>query len=197
MPLNDRQLEQLFRPINLDRVQLTDGHSNLEAWDVLAHLTRIFGFMDWSKEIEYGLIFESQRDPTKAGGWDVAYHAKCRLSVTDPDGMTTVREDAGTGSAKNQPSRADAHDLAIKAAVSGALKRAAKDLGNQFGLSLYKKMPGNAVATSVVGKSLAYLEPNVLPPPDPEEVRTQVAGLRDELLGERPEKEADVPQNVP
>jgi recombination DNA repair RAD52 pathway protein len=57
-----------------------------------------------------------------------------------------------TGTAKNQPSRADAHDLALKAAVSGAEKRAAKALGNQFGLSLYN----NGTTKSVVSSSLAY-----------------------------------------
>lgn len=184
MALRDTQTEQLLKPINLDRVQMTDGHNNLEAWDVIAHLTRIFGFMDWSKEVEYGLIYEEQRTGAKTG-WDVAYHAKCRLIVRDPDGEVTVKEDVATGSAKNQPSRADAHDLAIKAAVSGALKRAAKDLGNQFGLSLYRKMPANGVATSVVGKSLAYPEDKPVPVTPPEQVRERVAGLRDELLGER------------
>ena len=179
MPLNDRQIEQLFRPINLSRVQQTDGFANLEAWDVIAHLTRIFGFMDWDKEIDYELIFETER---AAGRWDVAYSAKCRLTIRDAEEFESVHEDAATGSAKNQPSRADAHDLAIKAAVSGALKRAAKDLGNQFGLSLYKK----GSPASVVGSSLAYVPEDPLPPPaDPEVVREQVAEARDRMLGER------------
>lgn len=186
MSLNDRQLDVLFRPINPSRIQQTDGYFNLEAWDVLAHLTRVFGFMDWDKEIEYGLIYEDpatwKKDGQDRHGWDVAYHAKCRLTVRDPEEFATVHEDAATGSAKHQPSRADAHDLALKAAVSGALKRAAKDLGNQFGLSLYKKGSPN----SVVGSSLAYPVEDSLPPAqDPEEVRRQAAEARDKMLGER------------
>lgn len=186
MPLSEKQLEQLFKPINLDRVQITQGHANLEAWDVIAHLTRIFGFMDWDKEIDCELIFESQRDPSKSGGWDVAYRAKCRLTVRDAEEFETVHEDVATGDALNQPSRSDAHDLALKAAASTALKRAAKDLGNQFGLSLYKKMPGTQVATSVVGRSLAHIpEPDDSVVTDPAEIRERVGALHSEILGER------------
>ena len=41
------------------------------------------------------------------------------------------------GDCKNYPSRGDAHDMAIKTAESQAFKRAAMNLGDQFGLSLY------------------------------------------------------------
>jgi recombination DNA repair RAD52 pathway protein len=149
--LSDDQLAVLFKPINESRVQKTDGYPNLEAWDVEAHLIRIFGF-DWDKEVDYGLIYEEavtwkpQNGPEKHG-WDVCYHAKCRLTI---DGH--AKEDVASGVAKHQPHRADAHDLALKAAVSGAEKRAAKALGNQFGLSLYN----NGSLKSVVGSSLAY-----------------------------------------
>ena len=61
-------------------------------------------------------------------------------TIFDPDGNpVAVIEDAATGSAQNMPSPADAFDFAIKNAVSYALKRCAKDLGDQFGLSLYNK----------------------------------------------------------
>jgi recombination DNA repair RAD52 pathway protein len=126
--------------------------SYLEAYDVIAHLSRIFGPMGWDKEVSYALIFETQREGAKTG-WDVAYTAQCRLTVRDPEGnVLKVSEDVATGSAANQPIRADAHDLAIKSAVSDALKRAAKDLGNQFGLSLYD----GGSTDSVLGSSLVY-----------------------------------------
>lgn len=159
MPLSEAQIEQLFKPLNPTRVAERDGMSYLEAYDVLAHLTRIFGFGGWDKVVEYGLIYEDNVTWTRGGqektGWDVAYHAKCQLTIKDSDGMfVTCKEDAATGSAIHQPSRADAHDLALKSAVSDALKRAAKDLGNQFGLGLYDK----GSLKSVVGSSLAYRE---------------------------------------
>lgn len=182
MPLNAKQLEQLFRPINESRVKERKGMAYLETFDVIAHLTRIFGFEGWSKEVEYAPIYEEKRTGDKTG-WDVAYSAKCRLTIYDPSGNpVSVHEDVATGQAQNQPSRGDAHDLAIKSAVSDALKRAAKDLGNQFGNSLYDK----GSVKSVVGKSLAYDEPGTLPPAqDPEKVREHAAAVRDRMTGDR------------
>lgn len=158
MPLTDEQVSQLLRPLNGVRVAKLEGKfSYLETWDVLAHLGRIFGPENWDKEVEYAIVFESQRDPSKPGGWDVCYSAKCRLIIRDPDGaLVCIKEDAATGSALNHPSRADAHDLALKSAVSDALKRAAKDLGNQFGLSLYD----SGSIKSVLGKTLARTLPD-------------------------------------
>jgi recombination DNA repair RAD52 pathway protein len=154
----------------------------LEAFDVIAHLTRVFSVAGWDKEVEAELVFEQGSEGDKPR-WTVAYRAKCRLTVRDPSGeFVCVHEDMATGSATNQPSRADAHDLALKSAVSDALKRAAKDLGNQWGLSLY----GDGSTKSVVGTSLAYdplAEPTEVTPP--EEVRERVAGLHETLLGER------------
>lgn len=187
--LSERQREVLFRPLNGQRVATRQGMSYLEEWDVEAHLTRIFGFEGWDKEISYELIFEEAVEwidsKTKAqkSGWDVAYSARCRLVIKDPDGNEiSHREDAGAGDALHQPSRSDAHHLALTSAVATALKRAAKSLGNQFGLSLYDK----GSLRSVVGSSLAYPEmaqetpASVLPPepafsPDPEHTSYEVA----------------------
>ena len=60
------------------------------------------------------------------------YRCIGRLTVGD-----TTYEDASVGDSTNQVSPGDAHDLAVKSAVSGALKRCAVNLGTQFGLSLY------------------------------------------------------------
>jgi recombination DNA repair RAD52 pathway protein len=188
MPLNERQLEQLFKPINPKRIKRNpQGYNHLEEWDVEAHLNRIFGFLGWDKEVSYGLVFETE---VSNGRWTACYHASCKLTVWDSDGKdNAIKEDAATGTGTNQPSRAAAHDLALKDAVSSAVKRAAKALGNQFGLSLYD----DGSLKSVVGQSLAYdplAEPDAVTPP--EEVQEKVAGLHRTLLGER-----DEPQDVP
>jgi len=155
------QLEQLFKPLNPSRVKTRSGAgSYLEAWDVIAHLTRIFGPLNWDKEVrDSQLIYDEPVEWTTPSGdiksgWDVAYRATVRLTVR-PGGLMwipKVSEDVATGQAQHQPNRGDAHDQALKTAVSDALKRAAKDLGNQFGLSLYDK--GNVAG--VVNMSLAH-----------------------------------------
>src|SRR5690606_23537148 len=72
----------------------------------------------------------------------VGYRATMRLAVHAPDGtLLATYTEVATGDASNFPivKRADAHDFAIKTAESQALKRCAINLGDQFGLSLYRK----------------------------------------------------------
>lgn len=149
MPLTDPQREVMLKPINPARVKKNPrGFSHLEAFDVIAHLSRVFGFEGHDKEIKsLQPIFETEKD----GKWTVAYSCVMRLTIKTTDGRELKHtEDASTGSAINQPSRADAHDLAIKDAVSSALKRCAKDLGDQFGLSLYADGRTDAIVNKVV-----------------------------------------------
>jgi recombination DNA repair RAD52 pathway protein len=159
LALGWQQLEQLFRPLNPDRIKTRDRQAYIEAWDVIAHLSRIFGPFNWNKEVRdvellYDTPVEWERNGIVKSGFDVAYRATVRLTVNSPLGYK-VSEDAATGQAQHQPSRGDAHDLALKTAVSDALKRAAKDLGNQFGLSLYHE----GSAESVLSFSLAHPNP--------------------------------------
>lgn len=152
------QLEQLAKPLNPTRVQTRRGAgSYLEFWDVAAHLTRIFGPLNWDKEVmREWLVFETC-DVTNEGKekWTVCYAATVRLEVRSEYLGIKRSEDCGTGTAANQPSRGDAHDQALKTAVSDGLKRCAKDLGNQFGLSLYN----NGSIGSVASNYLAHPNP--------------------------------------
>ena len=157
--LTKDQIDKLHGPVTPGRVAKhpSSGMSYLKTWDVIAQLGKIFGLDNWDDELSYGLIFEDNVTWSKNGqeksGWDVAYHAKCVLTLRDSNGeFVCSKSGAATGSATHQPSRADAHDLAIKDATSDALKRAATKLGNQFGLSLYD----NGSTKSVLGFSLAH-----------------------------------------
>jgi hypothetical protein len=154
------QVERLLRPIRPNRVFHNQGNSNVAGWDIRAHLNRMFGFDGWDVEIvELEVIHEVPREnPAKNGrqgwtGWYVTYRAKVRLTVRDPDGrVATVKEGIATGSGQNQPHLHDAHDLAMKNADTYALKRAAMNLGDQFGLSLYNKGQTKAlVGMTLVG----------------------------------------------
>lgn len=145
------QREVLLRPIMPSRVSIANGMAHVEAFDVIAHLNRLFGFEGWDKEIlAVECLFEDASTDARPK-YTVAYKASMRLTVYDPEGIVcTVKEDVSVGDAKNQPSRADAHDLAMKSAVSTALKRCAKDLGDGFGLSLYAKGSTAALVRKVV-----------------------------------------------
>ena len=144
--LTDEQHEILLKGINPSRIAQRQGGggrslSYLEAWDVKAHLNRIFGFLNWSADVlEAALAFEQDT----GGKWNVGYKVVLCLRV---NGASYTEAAVGSSTL---PQRGEAHDMAIKTAESDALKRAAINLGDQFGLSLYN----NGSTTPVVVKTL-------------------------------------------
>jgi recombination DNA repair RAD52 pathway protein len=136
-----KQHDMLLTGIKASRISQRKGGggkslSYVEAWDIKAHLNRIFGFCNWSADVlESSLAFEQQ----VGDKWNVAYKVVLRLRIHANNdlfmGDTTYTE-AAVGSS-TLPQRGEAHDMAIKTAESDALKRAAINLGDQFGLSLY------------------------------------------------------------
>ena len=151
--LNDNQYQQLLKPLNPARIAKRSGGgrqlSYLEAWDVKAHLNRIFGFLNWSSDVvESSLAFEEKNEK---GQWHIGYKVTLRLSIngSGDEWLRTTYTEAAVGFS-TLPSRGEAHDMAIKTAESDALKRAAINLGTQFGLSLYN----NGSPKDVVGTTL-------------------------------------------
>lgn len=148
--LNTFQHEQLLRGVHPSRVHNLKGLSYMEAYDIRAHLNRVFGFARWSADVvSMDLVFERFHKNSKgADALSVGYRAGLKLSVSAPNGelLATYTEYAA-GSASGFPvsKQADAHDMAIKTAESQALKRAAINLGDQFGLSLYQKGSRNPI----------------------------------------------------
>ncbi|WP_272922248.1 Rad52/Rad22 family DNA repair protein [Streptomyces sp. SID5770] len=142
--LAPEQIATLLAPINPNRVQHLRGQSHVEAWDVRRWLTRIFGFGGWSDEtLELVCVSEREINP---GRWTVVYRAQTRLTIKTVDGRSlSFWDDAAMGDSRNQPSLGDAHDMAMKTALSQALKRCAVNLGDAFGLSLYNDGSPNAV----------------------------------------------------
>lgn len=144
--LSQEQIGQLLTMVDRLRVQQVQGKSNMAAYDIRAHLNRIFGFGRWDgKVIEMSLIFEGQcmigKGDSAKPGYEVAYKAGYELVVKAPAGNTlaTYIEYAVGAQKMGVNNRGDVHDFAMKTAESQALKRAAINLGDQFGLSLYNK----------------------------------------------------------
>jgi len=136
------QTTALLRGIDQGRVKKAQGFHHIEQHDVRRWLIRIFGFDGWAMTVDdVTLVFEEPRaddNGVPTGKYDVLYRATVTLSIHDPatGAIATTFTDVATGDSQNTP-RLGAHDLALKSAVSGALKRAAVNLGDQFGLSLY------------------------------------------------------------
>lgn len=186
MKLNAVQYDFLLGQLNPNRVRQLRGNSHLEAWDVRRHLIRVFGFggfdietksLDLVAQIEHTVDKEGKKLPFPR--WTVVYRAEIRLVVKNPDGtVLQVFEDGAAGDAQNQPSLGDAHDQAMKTALSQGLKRCAVNLGDQFGLSLYnggqvgQVVHRTAVPTSVDVETSPTLPSNdapVLPEPQRED----------------------------
>ena len=146
--LTQEQYAQLLMPLSAHRVakrtQAGMSLSYLEAWDVKAHLIRIFGFGGWSADVtESVLAFEEKNEK---GLWSVGYKVTLRLMIHDVE-CSYTESCVGFSSLG---SRGEAHDMAVKTAESDALKRCAINLGTQFGLSLYD----NGNKKDVVGMTL-------------------------------------------
>lgn len=161
--LTDRQYRFLTTPLAQGRVgKDPKGHSHLEAWDVRRWLIRTFGFGGWSFErVDSSLVAQIEvvaDSPNGKSRYTVIWRYEGRLSLKGADGTSAVYEDVAIGDAQNQPNLADAHDQALKSAASGALKRCAVNLGDQFGLSLYANQP------QVVKWSLVKPEPDAQTP---------------------------------
>jgi recombination DNA repair RAD52 pathway protein len=152
MSLRKNQTDQLLKGINPSRVGKDGkGFAHLEAWDVRAHLIRIFGFANWSAElVDMEPIFETCIEKDGKTRWTVAYRATMRLTIFTGGMEDAIYTEAAVGDSQNNPSRADAHDMAIKTAESQAFKRCAINLGDQFGLSLYNNGGTGSVVRAVL-----------------------------------------------
>lgn len=142
--LTRRQTDVLLLDLSPSRVAHTQGQSNMAAWDIRAHLTRVFGFARWTDEaLEPTTLLYEQQTETNAGkaAYKVAYRSTRRLTIMAPDGTPVAFYDGSAVGESTMPDfkRGDAHDMAMKTAESQALKRCAVNLGTQFGLSLYNQ----------------------------------------------------------
>ena len=142
------QIEQLLKPIHPKRVLEAQGHSHVSQQDILAHLTRIFGFGNFDIDIKnVELVFETDRGNDR---FDVCYKALVRLTIRDPHGNEICHYENGSMETSQNQRRGDGHDLAYKSAISLSVKRAAIALGDQFGLSLYNKGQKAALVISTI-----------------------------------------------
>jgi hypothetical protein len=157
----------------------------MEAWDIRRQLIRIFGFGGYSTEtLALDLVAERETKQGERSRWTVVYRAQVRLTIYDADGKQIgTWDDGAAGDSVNQPSLGDAHDMAMKTALSQALKRCATNLGDQFGLSLYNNGSPEAVVSwsaahppkTVIDGTDSLPELNddkpVQPEPEPQQLR--------------------------
>lgn len=162
MSLSEAQVNALLAPIQHGRIRQVQGNDHLEAWDVRRWLLRIFGWGGWDFIVkDCTLVSErsvwDEQNPLR-GRHTVVYRVIGQLIIKDPQGnVVATFEDGATGDSSNQPQLGQAHDQALKTAMSQALKRCAVNLGDTYGLVLYSRgRPKDDESFAVVGRSLAH-----------------------------------------
>lgn len=180
--ITPEQYETLARPLNSSRVaKRTQGQASLsylEAFDVRAHLIRIFGYGNFDIEMldyhhvatrEYETTPRNQNETAKPMV-EVLYAARIQLTVRDPHGIALCTYTDGSVGSASGPAYmlGECHDNALKTASSDAMKRCAMNLGNQFGLSLYDK-----------GSTRDIIKRTLVRPPVPEQEQAEKAGNGD------------------
>jgi recombination DNA repair RAD52 pathway protein len=143
MALNDQQREKLLEPVHPGRIKhRSQGGkqlSYLEGWDVRATLIRIFGFGGFSADVIDTQVV-THEPPT------VLVTLRLTVHGISPTGGDVTYTEAAIGSSRGQID----WDMAVKTAETDALKRAAINLGDQFGLSLYN----NGATAPVIVRTL-------------------------------------------
>ena len=128
--LSQEVLDRLHQPLDSNHVQVNDFNKRQPDFEYLDHETlirqanRIFGLDGWGYEI-VGDVILCKSENSKS-----FYQAKVRLEV---DGSRTRM---GVGAREVAGDSPSAHDTAMSGAVTRALKRAFRNYGDQFGLSL-------------------------------------------------------------
>lgn len=195
-PLSTVQRKALTGTLNKKRVsnRSQGGRqlSYLEAWDVRTALIRVFGFGGWSGEVTQQEIVEIARDiprvdkdgnQTGVTKFRCAVWVRYELTIHQTGAVYTELAAASQSGADI----GEVLDFAFKTAASDAMKRAAMNLGTQFGLSLYD----NGSTSDVVKLSLA---PGQEWPPKEENVE-EAKVL--EAAEERDNARADVVETTP
>src|SRR3990167_8876232 len=112
--------------------------SYVEGYAVIKEANRIFGFGAWDSITEdtTAVVVTTQDSPNYKGrerdGFLIAYTARVRATVNFPDGQSQSHSDVGYGEGIDYSNVGQAHESAIKEAVTDAEKRALRHWGNPF-----------------------------------------------------------------
>ncbi len=138
--LTKTQVERLTRGIDPSHVEVKRGGlSYIAQHQVRAELSRVFGYGNWDAEtIEMTRLWEETYEKDRKTYYRVCYRAAVRLTIRDYEGKV-ICSHVGYHAEANSglPDRGEAEAMAVTSCESYALRRAAINLGDRFGLGLY------------------------------------------------------------
>ena len=139
MGLTDKQTKLLDSPLDSKRISnRSQGGQKLkylEGWDIIAKANEIFGFDGWQRGITtLTKTIDRTFKKDNKDGIEVGYQCIYWVEV-----QGQRAEDVGYGTGISYGSPNASHELAVKEAVTDAMKRCLRSWGEQFGNSLYNK----------------------------------------------------------
>ncbi len=138
---NKNQIEVLNKELDSNRIKTREkgnvSLSYIEGFDVIDTANLIFGYGNWSYLVSK--LEQVSQEQNHNQNFVVCYKAVVKLIIKDENHTKSIsRQDVGFGTGVSK-TLADSHENAGKEAVTDALKRTLRSLGNQFGNSLYDK----------------------------------------------------------
>lgn len=128
--------EALGKPIPRDLIKVLRGNKYIEGFEAINQANTLFGFDGWGYQVTRIDYREFERPATRDKGPVTVgmYTAWVTVKILDwPE-----RGDVGVGITSGDTP--EAHDTAVKGAVTEALKRGLRSAGSQFGNDLYDKL---------------------------------------------------------
>lgn len=189
MALTTKQIMRMLSPRPAGAFEAKQGLNYIPTHEVKAELSRIFGPGNWDHTIhDVTLLYQREvtegqpgfpRNGKASAYYIVGYRVACTLRIRDYEG-NPVAETTEYHAEENapQPNMGEAHALALTSAESYALRRAALDFGDAFGLHLYD----NGSTAPLIKGTLMLSE----------YMKDEVAELRKEAEARRAEAEARV-----
>lgn len=134
MPLSDDQIKMLDAPLNpaLVKIKPTQGSPKfLEGHEAMNAANRIFGYDGWGYTVDKQSVIDAP------GG--ALYTALVTVTVAGCQPKQDVGTEIAASRRDGEPPTVQAHETAIKGAITDGIKRALRSFGDQFGASLYDK----------------------------------------------------------
>ena len=158
--LTKAQILRLLSPRPGSIFEKKQGLTYIPGHEVKAELSRIFGPGNWDHTIhDVTLLWESEA-PNKEGKtmYRACYSVACTLRIRDYWGHSVAETTEYHAEANsNLPDRGEAHAMALTSAQTYALRRAALDFGDSFGLHLYD---GGSMVPLIKGTLLLTGDPD-------------------------------------
>lgn len=127
--------EQLAQPVPAKYIKQLQGYDYIDGAYVIRKLNELFG-VEWDSSVINLTIIEAERSQTRPDGTHFMTKAPTAVWATvEVRTQYCRKQDVGVNAVQGDSARA--LDTAIKGAATDGLKRAARQLGEALGLSLY------------------------------------------------------------